>query len=75
MAAAKKSGAASTSAHAATRAAAKSAPYSGQNPFDEGTPAWHAWAYLKSTVDADRARGIDVTKVDKTHNKPNTNAF
>lgn len=66
--AAKKSSAASASS------GAKKGPYTGENPFDEGTPAWHAWAYLKSTVDADRSRGIDVTKADKT-SKPNINAF
>lgn len=61
------------SSASAPRAAAKG-PYTGANPFDEDTPAWHAWAYLKSTVDADRARGIDVTKAEKP-TKPNINAF
>jgi len=40
-------------------------PYTGPNPFDEGTPAWEGWEYLKSTVDKDRKAGIDVTKPKK----------
>lgn len=44
---------------------AETGPYTGPNPFDEGTPAHDAWAYLKKTVDADRKAGIDVTKPKK----------
>lgn len=54
--------------------AAEKGPFTGENPYDEGTPAWHGWAYLKSTVDADRAKGVDVTKVEKP-SKPNIHAF
>lgn len=40
-------------------------PYTGKNPYAEGTAQFNAWAYLKSTVDADRRKGMDVTKPPK----------
>lgn len=64
--------AAKTSSAGSAAKAAKG-PYTGENPHTEGTPAWHGWEYLKATVNADRARGIDVTKVEKA--KLNTHAF
>ena len=57
----------------AAKATAKG-PYTGENPYEEGTPAWHGWEYLKATVDADRAKGVDVMKVEKP-SKPNIHAF